>query len=162
MQVKREATPGAARSYFLHAPLCGTIGHAATRAEVPIYADGGDVKKRRQLEKPQFLGTILRHINLALSTIMLTVSFRPPQSAWNIEFTVSGRTVEANAFHWLFMISLLSYIPLMISGAALFAYDLAASIKTRSRNDIFKFVFFSSITLLALYRLNNWVFTKIF
>jgi len=105
---------------------------------------------------------MLRYLNLVLATIMLIVSFSPPQSGWTIGFTISGRTVEANAFHWLFMISLLSYIPLMISGAALFICDLAALARARSRNNIFNLVFFSSLTLLALYRINDWVFTKIF
>jgi len=105
---------------------------------------------------------MLRYLNLVLATIMLAVSFSSPQSNWSIGLTLSGRTVEANVFHWIFMISLFSYIPLMISGTALFIHDLTESIKTGSRNNIFNLVFFSSITLLSLYRINDWVFTKIF
>ena len=103
-----------------------------------------------------------RFTNLFVAIAMLIVSVSPPQTRWDVHFNLAQRTFEANLFRWLFMISLVLYIPLLISGAALFIADLTTFARNRSGRSAFDLAFFSLVTVAALYRLNDWVFSRIF
>lgn len=103
-----------------------------------------------------------RFTNLFIAIAMLIVSVFPPQTRWNVQLGLSERTFEANLFRWLFMISLALYIPLLISGALLFVVDLTTFARNRSGRNVLNLALFSLVTLFALYRLNDWVFGRIF
>ena len=103
-----------------------------------------------------------RFANLFIAIAMLIVSVLPPQTRWDVLFDLAGQTFEANLFHWLFMCSLVLYIPLLISGALLFVADLAAFSRSRSGRNALNLILFSLVTVAALYRLNDWVFSRIF
>ena len=103
-----------------------------------------------------------RLTNLFIAIAMLIVAVLPPQTRWDVHFDIAGRTFEANLFHWLFMGSLALYIPLLISGALLFVVDLTTFVRNKSRRNAFNLIFFSLVTLAALFRLNDWVFSRIF
>lgn len=106
--------------------------------------------------------TMWRYFNLLISIIVLIISALPPETRWSLHFEFHGQTVEANLFHWLFMFSLIFYIPLLISGALLLVVDLSRFLRSRMGRNTFNLAFFSLIALAALYRLNDWVFSRIF
>lgn len=103
-----------------------------------------------------------RYVVLLLSVLMLLVTFNSPTSDWLIDLDVLGCRVYGNIFYWLFMTCVVIYIPLMIGGAILFFYDFVLLLKTKQRHHAINLVFFSTITFVALYRFNGWVFGGIF
>lgn len=105
---------------------------------------------------------IWRLVNLFIAITMLVVSALPPETRLDVRSDIARRTFGANLFHWLFMISLLLYIPFLISGTLLFVVELTAFARNRSGCNAFNLMLFSLVTLVALYRLNDWVFGRIF
>lgn len=103
-----------------------------------------------------------RYLVLLISALMLLVTFNSPTSDWSFDLDIFGYRIHGNFFHWLFMFSVVTYIPLMIGGAILFLYDLILLLKSRQRHHAVNLLVFSTITFSALYRFNNWVFGDIF
>ncbi|WP_439860439.1 hypothetical protein [Pseudomonas sp. MBLB4136] len=103
-----------------------------------------------------------RFVNLFIAIPMLAISAFPPGTQWNVHIDIAGRSIDANLFHWLFMLSLALYVPLLISTALLAVVDLTALLRNRSGRNAFNLAFFSLVSMAALYRLNDWVFSRIF
>lgn len=93
---------------------------------------------------------------------MLIVTFNEPGSNWPVDIRIFDYHLQGNFLYWLFSLSAVAYIPLMIASAILFCIDLVALAKNKTKRDIFNLLFFSAINLLALYRFNNWIFSEVF
>lgn len=97
-----------------------------------------------------------------ISLLMLLVTFNEPGGNWPVDISIFGYRPQGNLLYWLFTLSTVIYIPLMIASALLFIVDIAALIKNKTKKYIFNLLFYSAINLLALYRFNNWIFSEIF
>jgi hypothetical protein len=103
-----------------------------------------------------------RYLVLLLSVIMLLVTFNPPASDWSIDFGFFGYRIHGNIFYWLFMVSFAAYLPLIAGGAILFLYDFTQALKTKKSRHVVNIFIFSTLTFVALYRFNAWIFGEIF
>lgn len=103
-----------------------------------------------------------RFCNFLMAALMLTISVFPPETQWNVLVSFAGRPVGANLFHWLFMLTLALYIPLLISAVLLAVMDSVTLLKNKDGRNLFNLVFYFLISLAALYQLNDWVFSRIF
>lgn len=103
-----------------------------------------------------------RCVLLLMALMMLIVAFNSPASAWSIDFGVFGYRIHGNVFYWLFMVSVVAYIPLAAGGVILFFYDLIQLLKNKQRRHAINLVVSSTIIFIALYRFNGWIFGGIF
>jgi hypothetical protein len=111
---------------------------------------------------PKGFDNMCRYVVLLFSVIMLLVTFCSPDSNWPIDFWILGYQIHGNLFYWLFMVSLVVYVPLIVGGTILFMYDASQLIKTKRHSHTVNIFAFSIVTFAALYRFNGWVFEEIF
>jgi len=103
-----------------------------------------------------------RYLLLIFSAIMLLVTFNSPTSTWLFDFELFGYRIYGNLFYWLFMVSIVAYIPLAIGGGGLFLYDLIKLFQSKRRRQVINLVVSSAVIFAALYGFNSWVFEEIF
>jgi hypothetical protein len=103
-----------------------------------------------------------RYLLLTFSAIMLLVTFNSPTSIWPFDFEFFGYRIHGNLFYWLFMVSVVAYIPLAIGGGGLFLYDLIKLFQSKRRHQVINLVVSSAVIFAALYGFNSWVFEEIF
>lgn len=103
-----------------------------------------------------------RYLLLIFSEITLLVTFNSPTSVWPFDFEFFGCQIHGNLFYWLFMVSIVAYIPLAIGGGGLFLYDLIQLLKSKRRRQVINLVVSSAVIFAALYGFNSWVFEEIF
>lgn len=107
--------------------------------------------------------TIFRYIVAVCSLMMLAVTLNAPGSQWIVDFRIFNYHVQGNFLYWLFSISTVIYIPLLISSTIIFAGDLLALLKDKiSKCRLSNLLIFSTLNLVALYRFNHWIFSEIF
>ncbi|MDG9923389.1 MULTISPECIES: hypothetical protein [unclassified Pseudomonas] len=105
---------------------------------------------------------MLRYPALALSLLMLAITFNEPGSYWPVDLELLGYSLRGNAFGWLFSACLVAFIPLLgISSVMLVRYG-SQVLKTRNAVALWSFLLFALIPLCALIRFNGWVFSEIF
>lgn len=105
---------------------------------------------------------MFRYPILLLSLLMLGLSFSSPKNHWLIDISVFGYAIQGDAYNWLFIIGLLSFVPVLLANIILCFLDTIQLIKTKKPIHMVNLVFFSLIPFIALYRFNYWVMNDIF
>ncbi|MBV2134197.1 hypothetical protein KRX52_15565 [Pseudomonas sp. MAP12] len=105
---------------------------------------------------------MLRYTLLALSLLMLAMTFNEPDSYWPVDLTLLGHSLQGNAFGWLFSVFLVAYIPLLGISAVMLIRYFSRFLKTRNALSLWSLLIFALLPLCALIRFNGWVFSEIF
>lgn len=105
---------------------------------------------------------MFRYFYLAISLLMLMMSFTEPTTKWPIDVELFGFPLKGDIYSFLFGICTVLYIPMMGVALYYFAKGALESIKTKNYKVGIPSFLIAIISVAALYRFNYWVFHEIF
>ena len=105
---------------------------------------------------------MLRYTVLALSVLMLAITFNEPNSYWPVDLQLLGYSLQGNAFGWLFTACLVAFVPLLGISLAMLVRCGSRFLKARNVSTLWALLLFALLPLCALIRFNSWVFSTIF
>lgn len=104
---------------------------------------------------------MFRYPALALSLLMIGMSFSSPKSQWLIDTKILNYAIQGNIYSWLFITCSFASLPLAIANFYIFIFDLTRFIEAPHIRSWINIIAFSLVPFIALYRFNYWVFKEI-
>ncbi|QQZ42020.1 hypothetical protein IF690_00310 [Pseudomonas sp. SK3(2021)] len=105
---------------------------------------------------------MFRYFYLAVSALLLLMSFTHPRTQPPSDFSWAGFTFPTDWYEWLFLFCTVAFIPMMGVAFYYFLKGISLSLKQRSLRAGASALLVSIAASIALYSFNKWVFSELF